>query len=77
MVVKGHRPALALVVRIEQIFLHCMKSFMRAHLWEPQTWNPGVLPSHARLVKSVQHTEESLAELEQYYGPSYSEKLYG
>src|SRR5205809_91816 len=32
MIVKGHRPPLALLVEIEQIFFHCQKSFMRARL---------------------------------------------
>ncbi len=77
MIVKGHRPDLALLVEIEQIFFHCMKAFMRSRLWEPQSWAPDVLPSHAQLVKSVQHTEETLAELERYYGPSYAKGLYG
>ena len=36
MVVKGHRPQLALVVEIEQIFFHCMKAFLRSRLWEPR-----------------------------------------
>ena len=31
----------------------------------------------AQLVKSVQNTQESLEELEQYYGPSYAKLLYG
>jgi len=77
MIVKGHRPSLALVVDIEQIFFHCMKSFMRARVWEPETWDPGCLPSHARLMRSVQPVKESLAELEHYYGPAYSRGLYG
>lgn len=77
MIVKGHRPVLALVVEIEQIFFHCMKAFMRSQVWEPQTWHPEVLPSHACLVKSVQPTEESLEELEQYYGVAYAGRLYG
>jgi uncharacterized protein len=77
MIVKGHRPDLALLVEIEQIFFHCMKAFMRSQLWEPQSWAPDALPSHAQLVKSVQHTEETLAELERYYGPSYAKGLYG
>jgi uncharacterized protein len=77
MIVKGHRPALALLIEIEQIFFHCMKAFMRSQLWEPQTWAPDVLPSHARLVKSVQPTEQTLAELEQQYGPGYAKGLYG
>ncbi len=77
MIVNGHRPTLALVVEIEQIFFHCMKAFMRAHLWEPETWAPDRLPSHARLVKSVQPTGETLAELEHYYGAEYAKGLYG
>jgi uncharacterized protein len=77
MIVQGHRPELALLVEIEQIFFHCMKAFMRARLWEPQTWAPDALPSPARLVKSVQPTEETLAELERHYGPGYAKGLYG
>ena len=77
MVVKGHRPILAVEVDIEQIFFHCAKAFLRSKLWDPQTWNPDVLPSHARLVKEVQSTSESLEELEAYYGPGYLKQLYG
>lgn len=77
MMVKGHRPALALLVEIEQIFFHCPKALMRSALWDPATWNPDALPSHATLVKDVQRTEETLAELEAYYTPaSYRTKLY-
>ena len=77
MIVKGHRPEMALVVEIEQIFFHCAKAFMRSELWQPETWRPERLPSHATLVKSVQVTEESLEELERYYGPGYAKLLYG
>ncbi|WP_336213482.1 pyridoxamine 5'-phosphate oxidase family protein [Nonomuraea sp. LPB2021202275-12-8] len=78
MVVKGHRPRLALVVEIEQIFFHCAKAFMRSGLWKPGAWAPDSLPSHAALVKEVQATAETLTELEAYYSDaSYSKKLYG
>jgi uncharacterized protein len=77
MVVKGHRPSLALLVEIEQIFFHCPKAFMRSALWDPQTWRPDALPSHATLVKDVQDTTESLEQLERYYGPDYVKRLYG
>jgi len=77
MIVKGHRPILALVVEIEQIFLHCPKAFLRSELWSPETWKPDALPSHASIIKAVQHTEESLEELEHYYGPDYARRLYG
>ena len=77
MIVKGHRPQLAIVVEIEQIFFHCMKAFLRSKLWEPESWHPDVLPSHAEIVKSVQPCAESLEELEQYYGPQYATRIYG
>ncbi len=77
MIVKGHRPQLALVVEIEQIFFHCAKAFLRSSLWQPETWNPGALPSNAQIVKAVQATKETLEELEQYYGPDYAKRLYG
>ena len=77
MIVKGHRPRLALLVEIEQIFFHCMKSFMRARLWEPESWRPKAVPSHAVIAKTVQPREETLEELERYYGPQYETHLYG
>jgi uncharacterized protein len=77
LVVRGHRPALVLLVEIEQIFFHCQKAFMRSQLWQADTWHPEALPSHATLVKSVQDTAETLEELEEYYSPErYSVKLY-
>ena len=77
MVVKGHRPQLALLVEIEQIFFHCMKAFLRSKLWQPDTWRPDALPSHAQMVKSLQPCEETLEELERYYGPEYETRIYG
>src|SRR5215472_13936438 len=77
MIVKGHRPQLAVVVDIEQIFFHCMKAFLRSRLWDPESWRPDALPTHAQIVKSVQPTEETLEELESYYGPQYATRIYG
>ena len=42
MIVRGNRPRLALLVEVEEVFYHCAKAFLRAQLWDPQTWNPGV-----------------------------------
>ncbi len=76
MVVKGHRPILALEVAIEEVFYHCAKAFMRAQLWEPETWDPEALPSTARIAKALTRQDTPLEELEKYYGPSYAEQLY-
>lgn len=76
MAVRGHRPTLALVVAVEQVFLHCPKAFMRSRLWDPATWDPGALPGTAEMVKRVQEVAEGLDELREYYGPSYADRLY-
>jgi len=77
MIVKGHRPQLALVVEIEQIFFHCAKAFMRSALWQPETWRPDALPSRAALCNATEPATESLEELERHYGPDYARQLYG
>lgn len=76
MTVKGHRPRLALLVEVEQVFHHCAKAFMRSALWDPATWTPDVVPSNARIITAVQETTETLEELEEYYGPDYARLLY-
>jgi PPOX class probable FMN-dependent enzyme len=77
MVVKGHRPHLAVVVEIEQVYHHCAKAFMRSSFWKQETWRPETLPSTAQITKLViAETPETLEELEEYYGPSYAERLY-
>jgi PPOX class probable FMN-dependent enzyme len=77
MTVRGHRPVLALLVEIDQIFFHCAKAFLRSELWEPESWRPEAFPSHATLVKALQDTPESLEELEEYYAPAnYAKQLY-
>ncbi|RZU52773.1 hypothetical protein EV385_4656 [Krasilnikovia cinnamomea] len=77
MVVKGHRPILALLVEIEEVFYHCSKAFLRSALWRPETWRPEQVPSRPRIAQAVERPEDELAELERYYGPSYAERLYG
>ncbi|GAB3381039.1 pyridoxamine 5'-phosphate oxidase family protein [Micromonospora halotolerans] len=76
MVVKGHRPVLAVEVAIEQIFYHCAKAFLRSELWRPETWQPDALPTRARLVKEVEASTENLADLERHYGPDYVTTIY-
>jgi uncharacterized protein len=76
LVVKGHRPILALEVAIEEVFYHCAKAFMRSRLWEPETWDHEAIPSTARISKALVRKDVPLEELERYYGPSYAEQLY-
>ena len=76
MVVRGHRPVLALVVEIEQVFHHCSKAFLRSNLWEHQSWTAGGLPSRAEIARTLERPEATVEELAAYYGPSYADGLY-
>src|SRR5882757_108015 len=71
MTVKGHRPQLALLVDIDEVFYHCSKAFLRSGLWKPAQWTPDAVPSRARIAAAQDRKGESLAELEEYYGPRY------
>lgn len=79
MVVRNHRPILAVLVEIEELYFHCAKAFMRAELWKPETWHPqDVVPRRAVLAKKVDHDPRSPDELEMYYsGEEYERLLYG
>jgi uncharacterized protein len=76
MLVKGHRPQLALVVEIEEIFYHCSKAFLRSELWRAESWTPDAVPSRAHIAKAVERPDDSLEELRKYYGPGYGKDLY-
>ncbi len=77
MEVKGHRPVLAVVVDIEDIFFHCAKAFLRSGLWKPETWDPeAVVARRAVLAQRLERPDSTLDELDLYYGPSYAENLY-
>ena len=77
MVVEGHRPVLAVVVEIDEVFHHCAKAFLRSSLWQPESWDPtGVVPRRAVIAHELDSPEKSVEELDGYYGPSYAEGIY-
>ena len=78
MVVKGHRPVLAVVVEIEDVFFHCAKAFLRSGIWKPETWDPdGVVPRRAVIARDVEPSDKTLEELDEYYKPeNYERGLY-
>jgi PPOX class probable FMN-dependent enzyme len=79
MVVKGHRPLLAVVVEVEDIFFHCAKAFLRSGIWQPETWDPEArVPRRALIAKEVEPRGMTIEQLDDYYRPeNYSRGLYG
>jgi uncharacterized protein len=76
MTVKGHRPLLALIVEIDQVFYHCSKAFLRSNLWQPATWSPDSVPSRAQVAQRLEQPDKALEDLQRYYGPAYATSLY-
>ena len=78
LIVKGHRPQLAMLVDVDEVFFHCSKAFLRSKLWQPESWNQADadLPSRAQIAQKLERPEDSIEDLEQYYGPSYADQLY-
>jgi PPOX class probable FMN-dependent enzyme len=62
----GKRPLLAIVVQVEEAYLHCARSFKRAKLWEPGAHiERAELPSLAAMIMDqAQPTSCTLDELE-------------
>lgn len=77
MIVKGHRPVLAVVVEIDTIFHHCAKAFLRSKLWQPDSWRADAVPPRAVLAKRLDKKDSDLDELRTYYDEdNYAKKLY-
>jgi PPOX class probable FMN-dependent enzyme len=64
MAVAGHVPALALVVAVEEAFMHCTKCVVRSRIWQPDSWNADGLASLAEAVLAHAHLDMPLAEAE-------------
>jgi PPOX class probable FMN-dependent enzyme len=78
--VEGKRPNLAIVVSIEECYLHCAKSFLRARLWDPERFiDRSTYPSLARIVEDHRRRpgtsdgehERAIAEREEQVAEAY------
>ncbi|NMD57455.1 MULTISPECIES: MSMEG_1061 family FMN-dependent PPOX-type flavoprotein [Tsukamurella] len=80
MAVGDRLPQLIVEVAIEEVFFHCSKAFLRSESWDPSTWvspddDRGV-PRRAVIAKTLERPEDSLEELDRYYGAGYGRELY-
>jgi PPOX class probable FMN-dependent enzyme len=77
MAVNGKPPELALVVTVEQAFVHCGKCVIRSRLWDRPSW-PDLegLPSHARCLIDQAGVADSVEAIEESIRKGYQTKLY-
>jgi len=74
----GGKPArLAIVVDVQEVFLHCAKAFIRSKLWETGAHAaPGEVPTLGAMIRDQLALEQSVAELDEIIDTSYRETLY-
>jgi PPOX class probable FMN-dependent enzyme len=65
--VAGKRPVTALVVEVEQCFMHCARAFKRAGLWETERWpDASGVRSMQRMIWDLLPTKPASKTIEQY-----------
>lgn len=64
MTVRAHRPDLALVVSVEEIFFHCPKAFVRAGAWQPESWQREAVRPSTRIPRALSRSSEQLGDIE-------------
>lgn len=75
--VRGHVPGLVVEVAVEEVFFHCSKAFLRSKAWQAEDWIPDAAPRRAVIAHALERPDDSVESLEEYYGPSYAERIYG
>src|SRR5207237_3988371 len=77
MTVKDKVPALALVVRVEQAFIHCGKCMLRSGLWRKDEWlDVDGLPTQAQCLVAHAKLDEPLEEVQASIEKSRKTQLY-
>ncbi|HEY4019963.1 MAG TPA: pyridoxamine 5'-phosphate oxidase family protein [Pseudonocardiaceae bacterium] len=77
LVIRGKRPRLALMLHVEDLYLHCAKAFLRSTLWDPSTWPArSEIPTMGRMLKDQLALAVSAEELDAYLDESSVTKQY-
>lgn len=71
----GKPAQLAVIVRIEEAYLHCARAMLRAKLWQPESWPDKATVPAIREMVAEQH-RLNVDELEPARQESYREELY-
>lgn len=77
MAVSGKLPDIAIIVNVEQVYMHCAKCMIRSHLWDPKQWpDRSGLASLAQALKDQAKLEESVEEMEAILANDKVTRLY-
>lgn len=75
--VQGKVPDLAIVVQVEEAFIHCPKCMVRSHLWEPAHWpSLEAVPTMAQTFVAHARIDASIEEVQGQIDQAVRERLY-
>lgn len=75
--INGKAPLLALVIDVEEAFMHCSKSVIRSRLWQPDHWpERKSAPTLAEWVIATVDREQTLDEVQQDHTADEGTRLY-
>ncbi|WP_246943210.1 pyridoxamine 5'-phosphate oxidase family protein [Bacillus pinisoli] len=71
-------PNLAIVVEVQEVFMHCAKAFKRSNLWNTSSWpNRETLPTMAEILKDHLKQEDlTIESINESLDESYAKRLY-
>lgn len=75
--INGKEPLLAMVVEVQEAFMHCSKSLIRSRLWHPDNWPPRkTAPTLAEWVLATVEREQTLGEVQDDHSGDEKTRLY-
>ncbi len=81
MAVNGRAPRLAVVVEVEEVFLHCAKAFRRSKLWDPAArQDRAEMPSLSKMIldqtRGAPEDEGEMAKIDAGLEEAYAKSMY-
>jgi hypothetical protein len=81
MSVNGRAPKLAVVVKVDEVFLHCAKAFRRSHLWNPDHFQDRTeMPSLVKIIldetSGASCNEDKMRKMDDDLESEYTRTLY-
>ena len=76
--VQGKPPKIAILVTVEQAYLHCAKAFKRSRLWDPSTRiSRSALPSLGQMLRDqIRPKDMTASDIDEYAETDYRTRLY-
>ena len=71
MAVQNRAPKLAMIVEIDEVYMHCARAFLRSGLWKPESWpDPDTIPTLGAIMceqKDLPPPDESQGKRQEEY----------